>query len=128
MNLGLNKCRGQCHDGASNMSGPKSGVAKHLRDEEPRALYLHYHGHALNLADTIKRCKHTKDAMDVTFEVSKLVKFSPKRTAMLEKLKEELALESPGFHVLCPTRWTVRAASPKSLLSTMLLYSNCGRL
>ena len=85
MKLGLSKCRGQCYDGASNMSGPRSGVAKQLRDDEPRALYLHCHGHALNLAvgDAIKRCKHTKDALDIAFEVSKLVKFSPKRTAQL---------------------------------------------
>ena len=64
------------------MSGPRSGVAKQLRDEEPRALYLHCHGHALNLAagDAIKHCKHTKDAMDVAFEVSKLIKYSAKRT------------------------------------------------
>ena len=61
MNLGLNKCWGQCYDGASTMSGPRSGVAKQLRNEEPRALYLHCHGHALNLAagDAIKKQKHT---------------------------------------------------------------------
>ena len=119
MNLGLSRCRGQCYDGASNMSGPRSGVAKQLRDEEPRALYLHCHGHALKLAagDSIKKCKVTKDALDVTFEVSKLVKFSPKRSLELEKLRSELALESPGFRVLCPTRWTVRAASLRSVLT-----------
>ena len=78
--MNLSRCRGQCYDGTSNISGPRSGVAKQLRDEEPRALYLHRHGHALNLAagDPIKMCKVTKDALDVTFEVSKLVKFSPK--------------------------------------------------
>ena len=56
LNLGLNKCRSQCYSGASNMKGPRSGVAKQLRDEEPHALYLHCHGHALNLAvgDAIK--------------------------------------------------------------------------
>lgn len=99
------------------MSGPRSGVAKQLRDEEPRALYLHCHGHALNLAtgDAIKKCKVTKDALDVTFEISKLVKFSPKRSAELEKLRNELTLDSPGFRVLCPTRWTVCAASLKSV-------------
>lgn len=67
--------------------------------------------------DAIKNCKYIKDALDVAFEVSKLVKFSPKRTAELEKLKEELALDSPGVHDLCPTRWAVRAASLKSMLS-----------
>ena len=45
------------------------------------------------------------------------MKFSPKQTAELEKLKEELALDSPGVCVLCPTRWRVRAASLKSMLS-----------
>ena len=118
LNLPLAKCRGQCYDGASNMSGPKSGVAKRLRDEEPRALYLHCHGHALNLAasDAIKKCKVTKDALDVCYEVCKLIKFSPKRNAQFDALKEELSPESSGLRVLCPTRWTVRASSLKSLL------------
>ena len=59
INLSLNKVRGQCYDGAANMSGAKSGVAKQLTDEEPRALYTHFYGHALNLAcgDAIKWCK-----------------------------------------------------------------------
>ena len=59
MNLGLSRCRGQCYDGESNMSGPRSGFAKQICDEEPHALYLHCHGHALNLAagDSIKKSK-----------------------------------------------------------------------
>ena len=92
LNLPLTKCRGQCYDGASNMSGSRSGVAKQLRDEEPRALYLHCHGHALNLAagTAIKNCKFTKDALDVAYEVCKLIKFSPKCSAELKKLRTEL--------------------------------------
>ena len=43
------------------------------------------------------------------------MKFSPKRSLQLEKLRSKLALESPGFRVLCPTRWTVRAASSRSV-------------
>ena len=31
--------------------------------------------------DAIKKCKVAKNALDVAFEVSKLVKFSPKRSA-----------------------------------------------
>ena len=30
----LNKCRGQAYDGASNMSGPRSGVAARILHEE----------------------------------------------------------------------------------------------
>ena len=75
MNLSLNKARGQCYGGAANMSGAKSGVAKQLTDEEPRALYTHCYGHALNLAcgDTIKWCKLFQDTLDTTYEITKLI-------------------------------------------------------
>ena len=49
MNLKLSCCRGQCYDGASNMSGVKSGVATQLCAEEKRALFTHCYCHALNL-------------------------------------------------------------------------------
>ena len=105
------------------MKGPRSGVAKQLLDEEPRAIYTHCYGHSLNLAisDTIKGCKIMKDSLDFIFEVSKLVKFSPKRDVHFEKLKHELAPDSPGFRVLCPTRWTVRAASFKSVIDNYVV-------
>lgn len=54
------------------------------------------------------------------FEISKLIKFSPKRDAMFTKLKTELSPETPGFRVLCPTRWTV---IPDSLLSVANNYT-----
>jgi len=57
----------------------------------------------LAVADSIKNSKLLKDALEVTFEVSKLVKYSPKRDVMFEKLKDQLAPDTPGFHVLCPT-------------------------
>ena len=37
LNLTLRKYWGQCYDGASNVSDTRSGVAKRLKDEEPRA-------------------------------------------------------------------------------------------
>ena len=62
MNLSLHKARGQYYDGTANMSGAKSGVAKQLTDEKPRALYTHCYGHALNLAcgDAIKSASFYK--------------------------------------------------------------------
>ena len=68
------------------------------------------------VGDFVKNSKLLKDALEITFEVSKLVKFSPKRDVMFEKLKDKLALDTPGFRVLCPTRWTVRANSLQSVL------------
>ena len=40
MNVRLNKCRGQCYDGCSTMTGNKNGVLQ-IKQEELRALYTH---------------------------------------------------------------------------------------
>ena len=93
------------------MMGTRSGVAKQLSDEENCAVFLYCYNHAFNLAvgDSVRNSKLLKNALEITFEVSKLVKDSPKRDVMFEKLKDKLAPGTPGFRVLCPTRWTVRA-------------------
>ena len=66
------------------MSGLRNGVAAQVQKLEPRAIYTHCYGHSLNLAagDTIKRCTVLKKALDITYEMSKLIKYSPKRDAM----------------------------------------------
>ena len=119
MNLKLSCCRGQCYDGASNMSGIKSGVAAQLCAEEKRALFTHCYCHALNLAigDTIKQSKVCQNALEVAFEITRLVKFSPKRNIMFDKIRSECEEESSiGIRTFCPTRWTVRGDSIESIL------------
>ncbi len=98
------------------MKGHVSGVSTRLLREEPCAIYTHCYGHSLNLAcqDTIRRVKVVKDALDTTFELSKLLKYSSKR---FKKIKEQLAPSNPGFRTLCPTRWTVKADSLASVLA-----------
>ena len=43
------------------------------------------------------------------YEITKLIKCSPKRDVIFQKIKDEVSLRAPGVRVLCPTRWTVRA-------------------
>ena len=43
----------------------------------------------------------------MTFELSKLLKYSSKSNVTYRKMEEELSPEEPGFRTLCPTRWTV---------------------
>ncbi len=120
MNLSFNKLRGQCYDGASAMSSSKRGVAKQIQDLEHRALYTHCYGHAHNLAagDTLKRCKLMKDALETTREITKLIKYSPRRDGIFQRLRETLPAGSTlGIRVLCPTRWTVRAESIRSIIA-----------
>lgn len=117
MDLQISSCRGQCYDGASNMSGIRRGVATQYLSEEPRALYNHCYGHVLNLAvgDTIKQVKLLRYTLDTFFEISKLFKFSPRCDAAFEALKSQLAPNNPWFRTLCLTRWTVQAASLNSI-------------
>ncbi len=116
-NLSIAKIRGQCYDGASNMSGKRTGVAKKISDEEPRALFMHCYGHSLSLAaaDTIKKCRLLKSVLETSYEIIKLVKFSPRREALLDRIKSRFPDSSPGIRVLCPTRWTVQAKSLESI-------------
>ena len=75
LNLPLSKARGQCYDGASNMSGIRNGVAVQIRKEKHRAVYTHCYGHALNLAasDAVKNSTLMKNALDIAYEITKLI-------------------------------------------------------
>lgn len=42
--------RGQSYDGASNMSGARSGVKAVVQEEAPKAMYYHCASHRLNLS------------------------------------------------------------------------------
>ena len=119
LNLPMAKVRGQCYDGASNMSGKRHGVAKLIQDEEPRATFTHCYGHSLNIAagDTIKMNKVMKSSLETTHEITKLVKYSPRRQALLRDIQTEMESGSSGaIRALCPTRWTVRADSMESIV------------
>lgn len=122
----LTKLRGQCYDGCSTMAGSRNGVAAKVQAMEPKAVFTHCYGHALNLAvgDTIKRCVMLRDCLDTCYELIKLIKWSPKRDAMLRRLKEESCDDAPSIRTLCPTRWTVRAESLKSIMANYTSIQN----
>ena len=118
MNLSLSKLRGQCFDGASNTRGVRNGVAKQLQDVESQAIYIHCYGHSLSLAasDAIQHCKLMKTSLETTHEITKLEKYSPQREGLFDQIKGELTPDGPDIRVLCPTRWTVHAASMHSVI------------
>ena len=65
----------------------------------------------------MKSSKVLQDINDTTFELTKLIKFSPKRDAVLRNLQSRINNEDafedlvkpPRVTLFCPTRWTVRA-------------------
>ena len=123
MNLKLNKCRGPCYDGCSAMTGHGNRVVVQIKEEQKRALYTHCYAHSLNLAigDTMKNSALLKHTIDNTFELTKLVKKSPKKDSKLKEIQNSLAIADdrhnedyelnkakPSISMFCPIRWTVR--------------------
>ena len=117
-NLQLSRCRGQCYDGGSNMAGSKNGVKAQILRDKPRALLTHCYGHCLSfsVADTVKTIKCLGSTMDIVNELSKLLQYSPKRSALFKVIKAEISPDTVGFCILCPTRWTVRNETYNSIL------------
>lgn len=125
MGFDSNKLRGQCYDGCSTMMGKKNGVAKKIKDDlQPLALSTHCYAHSLNLAcgDWIRNCGLVSKSLDTSYEITKLIKFSPKRDSHLRKIHEEEYYEDEDhsnfitLKLFSQTRWTVRAGSLISIL------------
>ena len=120
----------QTYDGASNMQGHLSGVQKILRDNyTPFGIQLHCINHQVQI--TVKNNNKGHNLItritDNCFVIVKIIKYSPKRTAMLEKIKKEIhdAVDQPKHSYaslkrkildFCVTRWTVRARSLENIL------------
>jgi len=116
--LRLSDARGQCYDGAASMSGKRKGAATVIKSKNPKCLYTHCYGHALNLAvgDSIKSVKLLSETFGTIKEVCKLVKKSPKRESHLKELRSLSENENRGVHAFCPTRWTIRGQSCQAML------------
>lgn len=125
-NIPLNKLRGQCYVMAASKTGSKNELQRKILQKESRYrdVYSHCYDHALNLAcsDTVESFTVLRDALDVTREITKLIKKSLRREAIFRNLKESQNLEisPPGLRVLCPTRWTVRADALQSVVLTFM--------
>ena len=62
------------------------------------------------------------DTLDTAFEISKLLKFSPRRDALFSKLKNEIAPGTSSIRTLSITRWTVHATSLESILENYSVF------
>ena len=119
------KLRGQCYDGCSTMMGKKTGVSKQIKDGVQRlALSTHCYAHSLNLAcgDWMKNCLVVSKSLATSYEITELVKFSPKRDSHLRKIHEEEYYDDDEHNdmlktvrLFSETRWAVRAGSLSSI-------------
>ena len=63
--------------------------------KKPWAILTHCYGHALNLAvgDCVKKSTICRDALDVALEIAKLVRFSQKRNAAVDRIRVENVMD-----------------------------------
>ena len=73
------------------MTRSRNGVVTVIVAEQPTTFYTYSYGHSLNLAlsDTMKHSQTTKKALDATYEVTKLIKDSPRRDSLFRRMKED---------------------------------------
>lgn len=50
-------------------------------------------------------------------ELVKLIKFSPKRSSLLQTLKSQMSPDKENLCPLCPTRWTVHTVAIEAVLA-----------
>ena len=118
VNLRIQDACGQYYDGCSTMTGTKDGVSAQIKKLNEKCLLSQSYCHSLlNLAVgyTIKNIALLKDALDMAYEVTKLIKKSPKREAEFHRKQAEFVrqmerdihvydMDSPSLKILCPTR------------------------
>jgi hypothetical protein len=126
--LSMANCRGQGYDGASTMAGIHSGVAALLLLQQPKAIFVHCSAHCLDLAlqDLSCNCSSIDTAITYCKDIITFLRRSPKRLAITEELAQH-SLHSQHYtklKALCPTRWTVRAASMRTLLKNYKLVQD----
>lgn len=118
LDLSMENLRGQCYDGASNMSGKFKGLQKLVSDVQAKALYVHFIAHSLNLAveDSLRYLSCMRDIMNLAKDLINSVRESPNRMEMFRSISCASVNEQYRLRPLCPTRWTMRASSVQQIL------------
>lgn len=121
-NISPSDMRGQCYDGASNMSGARLGVKSVVQEAAPKAMYFHCAAHRLNLS-VVSACKIQafKNAESYIGEIARFFSFSLDRAieasdgvSKAKKLKDS-----------CRTRWVERVDSYAVFLELLPALHMC---
>ena len=98
--LDIINLRGQCYDGAGNMSGVRNGLAARVTQEFPKAVYTWCSSHKLNLC-VVKSCDITevRNMIDKATEVAIFFNYSPQRQRAFEEQIEIYCKENEQDNV-----------------------------
>ncbi|CAM4725041.1 unnamed protein product [Leuciscus chuanchicus] len=117
LHLPLERLKGYCFDGASNMSGRFNGVQAKLKEVCPDSVFVHCTNHSLDLVlqEVAREGRLVADTLNFVREVTVIINDSAKRKALYQSLFG--AGDVVNLLGLCPTRWCVRVVSLSRLLA-----------
>lgn len=83
--LKINCLRGQCYDGASNVSVRLTGLKAQILEVEPRALHTHCNAHKVNLSvqDSLESISCTRNFIGITKDLINFIHDSPKTIGLV---------------------------------------------
>ena len=105
--LNLSQVRGQCYDGASNMSGRHHGLQARVKLESPKVVYVHCYAHCLNLVlvDTMKSNETARNFFGTLESLYCFIRQSTCRHSLFQTDDDTGRL---AIKQLCETRWACR--------------------
>lgn len=119
--INVEKMRGLGFDGASTMSGIRSGVQKRLRSLAPSAVYVHCRCHQLQLAALNAANEHleVKRVMGTLLSIWKAFHYSPKKAEKLSDIQAELNCPEIKMQKPSDTRWLARERSIRAIRKSL---------
>ncbi|CAB4037345.1 Zinc finger MYM-type 1, partial [Paramuricea clavata] len=121
LELRLDDIVAECFEGAANMSGARKGLAARMKECSPLSIYVHCHGHRLNLAlqDTMTTIEPLQKALGVIQSLHNFLEGSPQRHAIFKDIEvddddDDVTLT---IKLQSATRWSCRWAAAKAVVN-----------
>ncbi|GFQ71587.1 DUF4371 domain-containing protein [Trichonephila clavata] len=111
LNLDMTKCVGQGYYGAANMAGHLSGVQTRIRENYPKARYIHCASHRLNLTlSNVMSVPAIRNCLGVVSQVVNLFRNHSNANKIFQETIQEHAPDSKKKRLLrlCDTRFIER--------------------
>ena len=91
LELSLGNIIAECFDGAVNMSRAHKGLATRINQCSPLGIYVHCHGHRLNLVlqDTMTEIQPLRNALGIMHSLYNFLEGSTKRHAFFKEVESE---------------------------------------
>lgn len=118
LGLNINDMRGQCYDGAFNMTGHINGLQIQIIKIESRAMFVHCFAQTNSLVaqDGMNEVPSSRNFLATARGVITFIRDSSNRLACFNDLQasmteEDVEEQLPGLSPFCPTRWCLRVKS-----------------